>query len=33
MGFTDSKINNIGKFIYLKIIIDLSNGGIWVAIN
>ena len=28
-----SKINNIGKFKYLKIIIDLSNGGMRVAIN
>ena len=28
-----SKINNIGKFKYLKINIDLSNGGMRVAID
>ena len=27
------KINNIGEFKYLKMIIDLSNGGMRVAID
>ena len=27
------KINNIGEFKYLKMIIDLSNGGMRVVIN